>query len=136
MTKQISQVSRVPVRFETLGRSVSLDDAVARVLMMVTREAVYNAVRHAQPQEVKVRVHFAHKSVRVQVMDDGCGFDPEEEALVSDARHFGLLGMRERIEGVGGNFEVTTARGKGTTLSVQVPVRPMNGAKRTTSLEA
>jgi signal transduction histidine kinase len=122
MIKQVSHVSHVSVQFESSGRQVPLDDAVAHVVLMVAREAVYNAVRHAQPQEVRVSVHFAARSVRMQVSDDGRGFDPEE-AFAAHAGHFGLVGMRERIEGVGGHFEVKTSHGKGTVLSVEVPVR-------------
>ena len=112
MTKQVSQVSHVPVQFEASGKSVPLDDAVAHVVLMVAREAVYNAVRHAQPQAVSVKVHFASGSMQMRVVDDGCGFD-RGEALTVDSGHFGLVGMRERIEGVGGRFRGTDISGRG-----------------------
>jgi ligand-binding sensor domain-containing protein/signal transduction histidine kinase len=128
MTRQMSQVSHVPVRFETSGRPVALDDTVAHVVLMVAREAVSNAVRHAQPQAVRVYVHFAAGSLRLQVIDDGRGFN-SEKALTTGAGHFGLVGMRERVEGVGGRFEVKTSPGDGTALSMEVPVRPLSAGK-------
>ena len=126
MIKQASHVSHVSVQFESSGTQMPLDDAVAHVVLMVAREAVYNAVRHAQPRKVRVSVQFAIRSVRMQVVDDGRGFDPKE-AFAAGAGHFGLVGMRERIEGVGGHFEVKTSHGKGTVLSVEVPVRLSSG---------
>ncbi len=128
MTKQMCQVSHVPVKFETSGRPAALDDTVSHVVLMVAREAVSNAVRHAQPHAVRVSVHFADGSVRLQVADDGRGFDVEK-AFTADAGHFGLVGMRERVEGVGGRFEVKTSPGHGTALSIEVPVRPSVAVK-------
>jgi ligand-binding sensor domain-containing protein/signal transduction histidine kinase len=125
MTRQMSQVSHVPVQFEASGRPVALDDTVAHVVLMVAREAVSNAVRHAQPQAVRVGVHFEAGSVRLLVVDDGRGFN-FKEAFTADDGHFGLVGMRERVEGVGGHFEVKTAPGDGTALSVEVPVRALS----------
>jgi len=56
------------------------------------------------------------------VMDDGCGFEPGE-VLPQTGGHFGLIGMRERAERLGGHFAVRSAPGKGTELSVEVPTR-------------
>jgi signal transduction histidine kinase len=135
MTKQMSQVSHVSVKFETSGRPVALDDGVAHVVLMVAREAVSNAVRHAQPQVVRVSVHFTGGSVRLQVVDDGRGFD-SEKAFTADTGHFGLVGMRERVEGVGGRFAITTSPGDGTALLIEVPVRPLSTGKQRMSVTA
>jgi len=135
MTKQMSQVSHASVEFEASGRPVQLDNTVAHVVLMVAREAVYNAVRHAQPHVVRVSVQFAAGSVRMQVVDDGRGFNPEEAFATGDG-HFGLVGMRERVEGVGGLFEVRSSPGDGTSLSVEVPVRPLSSGKQAMSLKA
>jgi len=128
MAQQISHVSHVPVRFEVSGRPFPLDRAVGHVVLMVAREAVYNAVHHAQPQEVCIRVSFEANSMRMHIFDDGCGFDPAE-VLAAKTEHFGLVGIRERIETVGGRFDLESAPGKGTQLSVELPVYPF-GAKR------
>ena len=59
--------------------------------------------------------------MRMQVLDDGCGFDLEE-VLAAQTVHFGLVGMRERVERVGGRFAVSSAPGRGTQLSLELPV--------------
>jgi signal transduction histidine kinase len=122
MAQQASNASRVPVCFETSGRPILLDPAVEHDILMVAREAVYNAVQHSQPREVRLRVHFEDDKVRVVIADDGCGFDPVQ-ALSAAGPHFGLVGMRERTERLGGRFEIWSSPGSGTELSVEVPVR-------------
>jgi ligand-binding sensor domain-containing protein/signal transduction histidine kinase len=126
MAHQISQISRVPVRFETSGRPVQLDRSVEYVVLMVAREAVYNAVHHAQPQVVSIRVSFEADNMSMQIVDDGCGFDPVE-VLAERTANFGLVGMRERVEHAGGRFDVQSAPGRGTQLSVELPVHSVAG---------
>ncbi len=121
MAQQASHASRVPVRFEPSGKPAAMDALVEHDLVMVAREAVYNAVRHAQPHEVRLQVNFERTRIRLRVLDDGCGFDPDE-VFSAASDHFGLIGMRERTERLGGRFEVRSTRGNGTELSVDIPV--------------
>jgi ligand-binding sensor domain-containing protein/signal transduction histidine kinase len=122
MAQQASNASHVPVYFEASGKPVLLDPAVEHDILMVAREAVYNAVQHARPKEVRIQVHFEDDRIRLRVLDDGCGFDPKQ-ALSVAGEHFGLVGMRERAERLGGRFEIRSAPGRGTELLVEVPVR-------------
>ncbi len=122
MTRQASHVSRVPVQFETSGKPLTLDPLVEHDLVMVAREAVYNAVRHGKPQAVHLKINFEAGKIGLRVLDDGCGFDPDE-VFAEASEHFGLIGMRERTECLGGRFEVRSAPGKGTELSVDIPVK-------------
>jgi ligand-binding sensor domain-containing protein/signal transduction histidine kinase len=123
MARQACAASQVPMRFETSGRPVALDPLIEHDIMMVAREAVYNAIRHGHPHEVSLRIHFQRGRMRLSVLDDGCGFEPGE-VLPQTGGHFGLIGMRERTERLGGHFAVRSAPGKGTELCVDVPVRP------------
>jgi ligand-binding sensor domain-containing protein/signal transduction histidine kinase len=121
MAKQVSHLSHVPVHFETSGRLVPLDGVVEHVVLMVAREAVYNAVRHSQARQVRVGVHFDTDNLRMEVQDDGHGFDPEQ-AFNAPGVHFGLVGMRERVESAGGRLEVQSSHAGGTRLTVVIPV--------------
>src|SRR3981081_4405634 len=78
MAQQVSHASHVPVRFEASGSPVPLDRTVEYVVLMVAREAVSNGGHHAQPREIKIHVQFEADSMRMQVLDDGRGFDLEE----------------------------------------------------------
>jgi signal transduction histidine kinase len=75
-------------------------------------------VRHAQATRVDVLVEHRGDRVMVMVEDDGVGFDPDR---VPGEGHFGLLGMRERAEALGGTLTVESAPGAGTTIVVEVP---------------
>jgi signal transduction histidine kinase/ligand-binding sensor domain-containing protein len=129
IARQVSHLSHVPVRFEASGKAVPVDGVVEHVLLMVAREAVYNAVRHAHPSEVRIALHFDTDSLRMEITDDGTGFDPAS-VLSAGGSHFGLVGMRERIETVGGKFDVHSVPGKGTRVSGEVPLVPVSNHKR------
>jgi signal transduction histidine kinase len=122
MAQQVSHASRVPVKFEATGKPAPVDPAVEHDILMVAREAVNNAVRHAQPGEVCIQVHYEKETILLRVSDDGRGFDAEK-ALAAPGERFGLLGMRERTERAGGRFSVQSSPGRGTELLVEVPVR-------------
>jgi signal transduction histidine kinase len=108
-----------------LGASVELDidprvtvsPAWEEALPRIVREAVSNAVRHGNARTVTVRFRQAD-GVWLRISDDGDGFDPSDRR--SDTG-FGLIGMRERTEGLGGEFRLTSQPGHGTTVEVLLP---------------
>jgi signal transduction histidine kinase len=91
-------------------------------LMMMAREAVYNAVLHGHPERVEVRVSFGRNELTLEVRDNGRGFEPAAVFAREDG-HYGLVGMRERVQAVGGDFHLDSAPGKGTDLTVRIPRR-------------
>lgn len=76
-------------------------------------------VRHSSAAGASVHIDIGEEEVSVVVQDDGVGFDPAARAIA--ARRLGLTSMRERVESLGGRFEVVSAPGQGTTVSAQVP---------------
>ena len=90
--------------------------------MMLVREALQNAVRHAAPKHLSVMLRFEREMVHVEVADDGCGFDTAV-AKGSDGHHYGLIGMRERVAKLGGELHISSALGKGTQVRLGVPVK-------------
>lgn len=92
------------------------------VAYRVIQESLTNVARHAAASNVGVTLHVDRGHLRIAVEDDGVGFDP----LLSpgpSARHFGLAGMEERVRSVGGNFEIESESGMGTTVFVALPLR-------------
>jgi signal transduction histidine kinase len=128
MAQQMRNASHVPVQLETFGKPVQIDRAIEHLVLMVAREAVTNAVHHAQPQLVRIKVRYDPGSIRLEVLDDGCGFVPTE-VMAAPGTHFGLVGMRERVEQLGGNFQIVSALGKGTQLLVDLPLRSLPAGK-------
>ena len=93
------------------------DGELRHALVRIVREATTNAVRHGGAEVVALRVDYG-PPLRIVIADDGRGFDTNGE-LRDDA--YGLVGMRDRAEGVGGTMQVTSQPGSGTTIEVLVP---------------
>ena len=125
LTKNVSDEKGIPVSLEVEGSPIPLPDATNRALTLVAREALRNAVAHAKPSSVRIRLSFASSAIRLDIEDDGCGFAPSAQQLAANG-HFGILGMRERMEQIGGSLEVSSSSGKGTTIGVTLPVRKLD----------
>jgi ligand-binding sensor domain-containing protein/signal transduction histidine kinase len=130
MARQISAESGVRVVCEITGKPFSLTQMATHELMMMAREAVYNAVFHGHPERVELRVNFARNELTLEVRDNGTGFEPALAPGRED-RHYGLVGMRERVGAVGGEFRLESAPGRGTELKVRIP-RKISGAHSAT----
>jgi len=92
-----------------------------RLVYRLVQEALTNVAKHASASKVEVSVREVEGEIEISVRDDGDGFDPADS---SGGR--GLIGMRERIELLGGSIEVTSAPGAGTEIAASVPLP--NGA--------
>jgi signal transduction histidine kinase len=93
------------------------------VLYRVTQESLTNVGKHAKASRVDISLGAVDGHVRLQIRDDGIGFDPgKARALVSEG-HFGLVNMRERVEMVGGKLLVDSSPGNGTTIAVEMARR-------------
>jgi signal transduction histidine kinase/ligand-binding sensor domain-containing protein len=122
MAGQLAQETGLAIDMEVTGRARRLDPAVENDLLRVGQEALTNAVRYAGASLIRVDLRYERRKVRLLVQDDGRGFD--EPALMSDAsRKFGVRGMRERIERLGGQFTLRSQPGAGTVIDVSVPLR-------------
>ena len=90
------------------------------VLYRVTQETLNNVGKHAGASRVTVSLAAENGSVRLRINDDGVGFDPAAAARLLSEGHFGLAGMRERVEMVGGRLHIDSAPGKGTSVAVEM----------------
>jgi signal transduction histidine kinase len=103
----------VSIRIDLAER---LDPALETVLYRVSQEALTNIVKHAGAAHVWVSLDEDGAGVTLEIRDDGVGFRPEEApTLVADG-HLGLIAMRERVETVGGSWELQSAPGEGTVV--------------------
>jgi ligand-binding sensor domain-containing protein/signal transduction histidine kinase len=120
MTSQIGDEFHLPIDCSTQGTPFAVSHPVAHDLLMVAREGIFNAALHGHPTRVEVALTYTNRELLLSLADDGCGFDPRQTA-VQNGHHFGLRGMRERIERSGGKFKLTTAIGKGVQIEVRLP---------------
>lgn len=93
-----------------------LEDTIATTVYRIVQECLTNIARYANARRVSIGLLKEDDGIVVMVEDDGSGFDPD---AVKDG--FGLTGMRERVEGLGGCYELDTAVGKGTRIVVRLP---------------
>ena len=98
------------------GTAAALPDEVKGDLFRIAQEAIQNAVKHAHPARIEVKLCHRPDAVTLTVTDDGCGFD-DARAAGADDSHYGLLGMRERAARLG-ELRLASRPGKGTTLEV------------------
>jgi signal transduction histidine kinase len=108
------------ITFEVSGVQKRLDSLIETVLFRVTQEALTNITRHAETNQAIVRLDYTPEIVTLGVLDSGKGFDPNEP--LRPPRGWGLEGMRERVEAVGGCLNLYSAPGRGTTVEVIIPL--------------
>lgn len=101
---------------EEAGR---LSSGVATALYRITQEALTNVARHSNAARVELRIRFRDADVLVEVRDDGRGITSQE---VGSARSLGLIGIRERAELVGGTARFEGIAGRGTIVSIRIPM--------------
>jgi two-component system sensor histidine kinase UhpB len=92
--------------------------AVELVLFRVAQEALNNVAKHAHASRVEISLEHSESSYLLSVADDGVGFDALAQL---SGRHLGLVTMRERSQALGGQLDIVTSIGKGTTLKVSIP---------------
>ena len=98
----------------------SIPPRVSEALLRVVREATGNAVRHGAARCVLVRLACDNRCLRLSIVDDGRGFVPERVR-----RGFGLTSMRQRVEALGGQLDIRSQEGRGTTVEAVVPTSPL-----------
>jgi PAS domain S-box-containing protein len=100
-----------------------LDTIRRTALFRVTQEALTNVYRHARASQAKVSIQKQSNRICLKITDDGKSFNVEDALRAKGGKRLGLLGMRERLEMVDGNFHVESTPGKGTTITAQIPFR-------------
>jgi two-component system nitrate/nitrite sensor histidine kinase NarX len=119
---EFSERNDLPVKLEADGAEpVRLSPASEFQVIRIVQEALANVRKHAHAQNARVRVERQDSWVRVSVEDDGSGFDPAK-VTSPNALHFGLQGMRERAERLGGTLEIVTVPDRGTRVTVSLPL--------------
>jgi PAS domain S-box-containing protein len=118
--EHLSAERDAPIGFQDGGVPNDLSHDVALALFRVMQEAVANAMTHAAARQVSVSLAGNDDEVRLDVSDDGVGFDPD---AAMKGQGLGLLGMRERLLAVGGECVISSQCGAGTRIVARVPIR-------------
>jgi signal transduction histidine kinase len=129
-------------RHQAEGRArlhLHLDEGVGRypaqvegAIFSIVQEAVNNALKHAQAQNIWLRLAEKGETLVVEVEDDGVGFSLETVLQAYERERFGLLNMRERAQLLGGELTIVSAPGQGTTVMLRIPIERIRGGKECT----
>lgn len=99
----------------------NLPPVIERELYFTLREGILNAVRHSRASELHLTLTTTPEGCEARLRDNGVGFEPTSGATSS---HYGLRGMKERIQKIGGKISLETSPGKGTDIRITVPFPP------------
>jgi signal transduction histidine kinase len=119
--KGFSKETGLRVSITAFAGVEKLSNAKRTALYRVAQEALTNVARHARASKVGVTIQGLTNVIRMQITDDGKSFEVEQMWRVKKIQHLGLLGMRERVEMVGGKFSIESSPGHGTTVQVIIP---------------
>ena len=120
-TKQATAGSGVEVSVEVSGPVAELPEEMEQHLLRISQEAVSNTLKHARANRIGVKLQLEAHRLFLRIVDDGRGFD-QQDAFASRGGHFGLIGMRERAERLGGELKLASRPGSGTEVEVTVPL--------------
>jgi signal transduction histidine kinase len=123
--KEFTQRTGLHIHFTAFADTNTklLENVPRTALYRVAQEALKNVARPAQASHVEVNLLKVPGAIRMEIHDNGKSFEADRVLSDKKSKRLGLLGMRERMAMVGGTFSVTSAKGQGTTIQVEIPVR-------------
>lgn len=125
----LAQRKKLKIKLTAFGGVEVLDSDKRTVLFRVVQEALTNVARHAQATRAQVVITRIPGAIRLEVRDNGKSFKVKKQLQTKYNKRLGLVGMRERIEMVGGNLAIESVSGKGTTVRAEIPFDPAKTSK-------
>lgn len=116
--RELTRDSEISCQQQIEGTPRPLPQEHENALLRIGQESLTNAARHAAPRRIEVRLRFGDGWVTLVVKDDGRGFDVADRV----GKGYGLTGMRERVEALGGSLSIDSRAGEGTEVSVTLPI--------------
>lgn len=120
--RTLTEASEIQVRFAGTVPEQRLSSDARLGLFRIVQEAITNAVEHADPTRIEVAFHTTANGLRVEVVDDGAGFEVPPAGRLADFANLGLVGMRERAEYAQGTLTISSTPGEGTQVGLVLPL--------------
>lgn len=121
-TNRFEKISGIRCELSVSGKALRLHPSKEIAAYRVISEALQNVATHSGATCASVALEFAPRNLKLSVTDDGKGFDYSNWISAHDGKHLGMVGMRERIESMGGKMELWTQPGKGTRVTFLIPI--------------
>ncbi len=120
-SKNLAARKKIKIQMTAFGGVEALGGAKRTVLFRVAQEALTNVARHAQATQVRMSITEISGAIRMEISDNGKSFQVDKTLLAKTNKRLGLVGMKERIEMVGGSLAIESAPGQGTTVRAEIP---------------
>ncbi|MDX2109147.1 MAG: sensor histidine kinase [Verrucomicrobiota bacterium] len=120
--KTVMERNKVHIRLSAIAAVETLSNARRTVLYRVAQEALTNVIRHACATHVTMNISEGVGTICMAIHDDGKSFDVKKVFMSRNSKRLGLLGMRERVEMVGGTLSIESETDKGTTVKAEIPI--------------
>ncbi|MDF2814928.1 MAG: histidine kinase [Paenibacillus sp.] len=116
--------TKIRTKFDLVGKESRLPSGMEVAIYRVVQEAFSNVLKHSQASHVALEVTYQQQMVKIMVRDNGIGFIVEQiDKKIDRGSHYGLMGMRERVELLEGRMEVESDKGTGTKVSMTIPIK-------------
>ncbi len=113
----------IRIAFNDDAQAKSLDDNCRVIIFQAARELLFNVVKHAKARSAKVSIRKDGDAIRIDIEDDGIGFDTSElTSSEANSKSFGLFSIRERLSPLNGRLEIESEPGSGTRVTVALPL--------------
>lgn len=120
--------TKIRATFETKGKEQRMSSPMEAAIFRLVQEALTNAAKHACPTYVGVEITYQAQLVKIVVQDNGLGFRVDQlEQKTKEHTHFGLIGMRERVELLEGRMEIESTENMGTKIIIHIPTNTDKG---------
>lgn len=122
-SKSLAKRKRIHIQMTAFGGVEALGGIKRTVLFRVAQEALTNVARHAQATRIRMTISQVSGCVRMEINDNGKSFSVEKTLFAPRPNRLGLIGMKERVEMVGGELSIVSAPGEGTTVRADIPLK-------------
>jgi signal transduction histidine kinase len=119
--RSLAEQKNIKIEMTAFGGIEALDSAGKTVLFRVAQEALNNVARHAHATRVKVSINKMSDAIRMEIGDNGQSFRVDKILRAKNPKRLGLLGMKERLEMIGGSLAIESVPGTGTTVRAVIP---------------
>jgi len=124
LTNELTRDAGTEIDVTVEGRERPLNVTMGNDVLQVGRQAITNALQHAHARKIHVLLSYGERLLQIRVQDNGRGID-EETLNLGRPGHYGIIGMKERAERLGGSISIGSRVGKGTEVTLTVPAHPL-----------
>lgn len=127
-TQDFEEKAKIRTKFDLFGKESRLPSAMEVAIFRLVQEAFTNVLKHAEATFVSLDITYQLQMVKITIHDNGRGFQMDTlQSKMTGGSHFGLLGMRERVELLEGRFEIESSPDAGTKITMLIPIKMESG---------